>query len=69
MSTAWFLIALVASGVGTGIFVYGFRQKQSLPLVFGVLIGACPMLVKSPWLAGALGATLLALFVALQRRA
>ncbi len=68
MSTAWFLIALLASGIGTGIFIYGYRQKQALPLVFGMVIGAYPMLVKSAWLAGAVGAGLLALFVFLQRR-
>ncbi len=68
VSTAWFLIALLASGIGTGIFVYGFRQKQALPLLFGAVIGAYPMLVKSAWLAGLLGAGLLALFVVLQRR-
>lgn len=68
MSTAWLVITLLASAIGTAIFVYGFRQKEALPLVFGTVIGAYPMLVKSAWLAGLIGAGLLALFVFLQRR-
>ena len=68
MSTAWLLIAVVAGAVGAGIFVYGFRQKKALPLVFGAAISAYPMLVKSAWLAGVVGAGLVALFVILQRR-
>ncbi len=67
MSTAWFMITVVTSAVGMGMIVYGRKQREALPLVFGVAFAGYPYLVHTAWLAALTGIGLAALFMALRK--
>jgi hypothetical protein len=47
----WWLVAVLTGAVGTAMVVYGMRQKESLPLTFGIIIGGVPILFDSAWAA------------------
>ncbi|MBI5094685.1 MAG: hypothetical protein HZB26_19895 [Candidatus Hydrogenedentes bacterium] len=49
----WWMVVIVTGAVGTAMFVYGVRQKEPLPLVFGIVIGIVPMVIESGWGAAA----------------
>lgn len=50
-SGVWWLVVIVTGAVGTAMALYGMRQKEPMPLVFGVIIGVIPMVIKSGWAA------------------
>lgn len=62
-SSLWLIVAVVTGAVGTAMTVYGIRQKEPLPLVFGIGIGIVPMLVSSGWVAAFLSLAVGVLFV------
>ena len=64
---AWLFVALIESCVGTAMALYGWRQHRSLPLVFGVGIAAVPGVLRTAWLAGLIGAGLLAIFAVVRK--
>lgn len=66
-STAWLVITVVASAVGMGMIVYGRKQKEALPLVFGVAIAAYPYAIGTAWLAALVGVGLVLLFGVMRR--
>ena len=66
-SVGWFVVALVAGAVGMGLIVYGRKQRESLPLVFGVAISAYPYVIHNAWLAAAVGVGLIGAFIAIRR--
>ena len=66
-SGLWLIIAVVTGAVGTAMAVYGIRQKEPLPLVFGIVIGIVPMLVSSGWVAALLSVAVGVLFVAARK--
>lgn len=59
----WLIVVIVTGAVGTAMAVYGIRQKEPLPLVFGIAIGVVPMVVRSGWAAAVLSLAAVALFV------
>ncbi len=63
----WLLVTLVASAVGMGLIVYGRKQKEYLPLVFGVAIAAYPYVIHSAWPAAAVGVGLIVAFAAIRK--
>jgi len=42
------LVAVVTGAVGTAMVIYGIRQKEPVPLVFGIVIGVIPIVLTSP---------------------
>jgi hypothetical protein len=66
-SGLWLIVAVVTGAVGTGMAVYGIRQKEPLPLVFGIAIGVVPMLVSSGWVAAIASFAIVALFVVIRK--
>jgi hypothetical protein len=61
-------MTIVTGAVGTAMLVYGIRQKEPLPLVFGIVIGLIPMFTGSGALATALFLALGAAFLVLRKR-
>jgi hypothetical protein len=61
------LIILVTGAVGTGMAIYGLRQKEPAPLVFGVVISIVPWMVPD-WVAAIVSVGLIALFMAVRKR-
>ena len=49
------------------MIVYGRKQREALPLVFGFAIAGCPYLIRTAWLAALVGVGLVALFVAVRK--
>ncbi|HOC71929.1 MAG TPA: hypothetical protein PKL54_03895 [Candidatus Hydrogenedentes bacterium] len=49
MSGGYMMVALVCGAVGTGMLVYGVRQKEPLVLAFGVAFGVLPMVLTGSW--------------------
>ncbi len=66
-SAAWLAITVVASAVGMGMIVYGRKQKEALPLVFGMAIAGYPYLVHTAWIAALVGVGLVAVFLAIRK--
>ena len=66
-SAAWLMITVVASAVGMGMIVYGRKQKESVPLVFGFAIAGYPYLIRTAWLAALVGVGLVVAFVAVRK--
>jgi hypothetical protein len=67
MSGLTMLIILVTGAVGTGMAIYGLRQKEPAPLVFGVVISIVPWMVPD-WVAAIVSVGLIALFMAVRKR-
>ena len=67
MSAYWLLIIFIAGLIGTGMFVYGIRQREPQPVIFGLAISALPALVRAAWLSGLIAGSLVALFVVIRR--
>lgn len=63
----WLVVTLIAGAVGMGLIVYGRKQREPLPLVFGVAIAACPYVTHSAWLVAAVGVGLTVAFAAVRR--
>ncbi len=63
----WLVVTMVAGAVGMGLIVYGRKQREPLPLVFGVAIAACPYVIRTAWLAAAVGVGLMVAFAAVRR--
>jgi len=60
-------VVLIESCVGSAMALYGWRQKESLALSFGVAIVLLPYLVHNAWLSGLLASGLVALFFAIRK--
>ena len=63
----WLMVAVVTGAIGTAMAVYGIRQREPLPLVFGIVLGVLPMVVSSGWAAAILSLVVVGLFVAARR--
>ncbi len=48
MSTSLILASLIFGSIGTGAFIYGWKQKCLKPLVIGVLLSVYPYFVPNP---------------------
>ena len=67
MSTTWLAITVISSAVGMGMLVYGRKQREAVPLVFGFAIAGYPYLVHTAWLAALVGVGLVAAFLAIRK--
>ena len=67
IGAGWLVVTLVAGAVGMGLIVYGRKQREPLPLVFGVALAAYPYVIRGAWLAAAVGVGLIAAFAAIRR--
>ena len=63
----WLIVVVVTGAVGTAMAIYGIRQKEPLPLVFGIAIGVVPMVVRSGWAAAVLSLAVGTLFVVVRK--
>ena len=62
-SGLWWIVAVVTGAVGAAMAIYGIRQKEPLPLIFGIAISLVPMVASSGWAAALLSIAVGALFV------
>ncbi len=67
MSTAWIVITVISSAVGMGMIVYGRKQQEALPLLFGVALAGYTYLVHTAWIAALVGVGLVLLFGVVRR--
>jgi len=67
MSGWWWLVALLSGAVGSGMFVYGIRQKDVRSPVFGLALSALPMAVGVAWQSALIATGLVIGFVAARR--
>lgn len=67
MSTAWIVITVIASAVGMGMIVYGRKQKEALPLLFGAALAGYTYFVHTAWIAALVGVGLVLLFGVMRR--
>ena len=63
----WLLVAVVVGAVGTAMVVYGMRQKEPMPLVFGVVVGVVPFALGSGWAGCSVSILLVALFFVVRK--
>lgn len=63
----WLTIAVLTGAVGTGMTVYGIKQREPIPLVFGLAIGAVPMITNSGWLSALLAVLVTALYFVVRK--
>ena len=43
----WFAVTVVDGAVGSGMLVYGIRQKKGLPLAMGLALNIIPMVAAN----------------------
>jgi hypothetical protein len=67
-SVAWWVVSIVVSALGAGLFVYGRKEGRWPHLVAGVLLCVYPYFVASAWMTAAIGAGLLGVLWLLVRR-
>ncbi len=67
MSGFWWLLAVVSGAVGSGILVYGIRQKDGLSVVFGALLSFLPMTVGVAWQSALIAVGLVLDFIGARR--
>lgn len=67
MDGLWLMVAVVVGAVGSGMLVYGIRQRDALTLVFGVALNVIPIFVSAGALAALLTLALGVLFVVLRK--
>jgi hypothetical protein len=67
MSGLSMMTILVTGAVGTGMAIYGIRQKEPAPLVFGVLISIVPWMLPD-WVAAIASVALIGVFMAVRKR-
>lgn len=66
-SGLWWTVAIITGAIGTAMVLYAIRQKDPIPLVFGIVIGTVPMLISSGWIAAVLSIAIGVLFIAVQK--
>jgi len=67
IGSLWFLVAILTGAIGTGMAVYGIRQRDPLTLAFGVAISAAPMCVSTAWAAALLSIAVGALYFVVRK--
>jgi len=59
----WLMMAVVSGAIGSGMLLYGIRQKEPVSLLFGIALGVVPMLASTGVTALILTVALTALFI------
>ncbi len=67
MTGTWMLVALIETCVGSGMALYGWKQKESVSLVFGIVLTLLPGLVHDALISGLAGLGLVTLFFVVKR--
>ncbi len=60
----WWIVTFLAGVVGTGMVIYGIRQKEPAPLAFGVAISLVPLVLGAGIFSAALSIGLVVVFMA-----
>jgi hypothetical protein len=58
LSSGTLIASLIWGSIGTGFSIYGWRQKDMLPLFGGIALIAISYFVASPWFMSLVGALL-----------
>ncbi len=69
MDGLWWTVAILTGAFGSGMLLYGMRQKDVITLVFGLLLNAVPMFVDTGGLAILLTIVVGVLFVLVKKYA
>ena len=69
MTASWLFVALIESCVGSAMALYGWKQKDSLSLGFGIVLTVLPGFVHSAWLSALTGLGLVVLFFLIKKAA
>ncbi|MCP4641933.1 MAG: hypothetical protein GY851_15940 [bacterium] len=68
MTGTWMFVALIESCVGSAMALFGWRQRESVSLVFGIALTLLPCLVHNAWISALTGLGLVVLFFVVKRR-
>ena len=69
MTGAWMFVALIETCVGSAMALYGWKQKESLSLAFGIALTLSPCLVHSAWISALMGLVLVVIFFMVKKAA
>jgi len=67
MTGAWLFVALIETSVGSGMALYGWKQRESVALGFGILLTIVPGVASEAWISALLGVGLVALFFVVRK--
>ena len=67
MTGTWMFVALVETCAGSAMALYGWKQREPVPLVFGVALTLLPCIVHSAWLSALAGLGLVGLFFVVKK--
>ena len=67
MTATWMFVALIETCVGSVMALYGWKQKESVSLVFGIVLTLLPCLVHNAWISALTGLGLVVLFFVVKR--
>ncbi len=67
MSATWMFVALVETCVGSAMALYGWKQRESVSLVFGIALTVLPGIVREGWIAALVGVGFVVLFFVVKR--
>ena len=67
MTGAWMFVALIETCVGSAMALYGWKQKESVSLAFGVILAFFPVLVHDALLSGLMGLLIVVLYYVVKK--
>lgn len=67
MTGSWMFVALIETCAGSAMALYGWKQREPVPLAFGVALTIVPCIIYSAWLSALIGLGLVVLFFVVQR--
>lgn len=67
ITASWMFVALIESCVGSAMAFYGWKQRDSLSLVFGIVLTLAPGLVSNAWILASMGLGLVILFFVVKK--
>jgi len=62
MTGTWMFVALIETCAGTAMAFYGWKQREPVPLVFGIVLTLVPCIVYDALLSGLAGLGVVVLF-------
>jgi len=67
MTGSWMFVALIETCVGSAMALYGWKQKESVSLAFGVILASFPVLVHDALLSALMGLLIVVLYYVVKK--